>query len=102
MRRRLVAGHMMVNKCGDPKGKQCVKTMLNAASCELEVTYMEAMPFNSAIVLSDSFRGCFLPAGFVFILHVFRKVNALLILVSRTYSYYGKNKPEFFIQAQPT
>lgn len=72
---------MMVNKRGDLKGKQCVKTMLNAVSCELEMTYMEVMPFNSAIVLTDLFGGCFLQAGFVFILHVFGKVNALLILV---------------------
>lgn len=81
MQRRLVAGHVMVNKRGDLKGKQCVKTMLNAVSCELEVTYMEVMPFNSTIVLTDSFSGCFLPAGFVFILHVFGKVNTLLFLV---------------------
>lgn len=58
-----------------------MKTMLNAVSCELEVTYMEAMPFNSATVLTESFRGCFLPGGFVFILHIFGKVSALLILV---------------------
>lgn len=42
---------------------------------------MEAMPLNSAVVLTDSFGGCFLPAGFVFILHIFGKVNAPLILV---------------------